>query len=103
MIALPAGNAAKQKSLHALGMVPAAHMDASALNARPEGATGSPYEAAAASRKRSAAESRDEELGVPAIRFEPCKPSLRFFLEPNPTVYTSFLVLSSAASQVQMD
>eukprot|EP00208_Stichococcus_sp_RCC1054_P002085 CAMPEP_0206146064 /NCGR_PEP_ID=MMETSP1473-20131121/29358_1 /ASSEMBLY_ACC=CAM_ASM_001109 /TAXON_ID=1461547 /ORGANISM="Stichococcus sp, Strain RCC1054" /LENGTH=638 /DNA_ID=CAMNT_0053542501 /DNA_START=442 /DNA_END=2358 /DNA_ORIENTATION=+ len=70
-IALAAvGNAAKQKSLHALGMVPAAHMDASALNARPEGATGSPYEAAAASRKRSAAESRDEELGIQDWRWQ---------------------------------
>lgn len=44
-------------------MVPAGHMDAAALNARPEGATASPYEAAAASRKRAADESRDGELG----------------------------------------
>lgn len=59
-----AGNAAKQKSLHALGLVPAAAMlDRSALTAEPADATASPYEAAAARRKRSAASVADETLG----------------------------------------
>ncbi len=59
-----AGNAAKQKSLHALGLVPAAAMlDRSALTAKPADATASPYEAADARRKRSAASVADETLG----------------------------------------
>ena len=46
------GNTSKQKFLHALGLVPAADMDLATLKARPANTTPSPYEEAAASRKR---------------------------------------------------
>lgn len=45
----PLGNAQKQKSLHALALVPASEMDPQALAAQPEGTTASPYDV---SRKR---------------------------------------------------
>lgn len=62
-----AGNAEKQKSLHALGLAPAAAMlDRTALTAKPPDATGSPYEAAAERRKRAASETHDQQLGVDA-------------------------------------
>jgi hypothetical protein len=59
-----AGNTAKQKSLHALGLVPAAAMlDRTPLTAQPPDATPSPYDAAAERRKRSASQTHDQQLG----------------------------------------
>ncbi len=40
------GNASKQKSLHALGLQPAAYMDIEALQQKPAGSTPCPYVAA---------------------------------------------------------
>ena len=46
------GNSGKLRFLHALGLVPAADMDAATLAARPANTTPSPYEDTSASRKR---------------------------------------------------
>ncbi|KAL0053002.1 hypothetical protein WJX82_011315 [Trebouxia sp. C0006] len=53
------GNMAKQKSLHALGLVPAASMEIATLQQKPEGTTPSPYEAAAQAKKKRPNEDAD--------------------------------------------
>jgi hypothetical protein len=69
----PAGSATKQKSLHALALVPASEMTPDQLQQRPEGCTLSPYEAAATAggRKRSSAAEQDD-LGA-AGAWEGCE------------------------------
>lgn len=64
------GNAEKQKSLHALALVPADKMDRAVLTATPDGATGSPYDVAAAARKRSHDQIHDQALGAQDWRWQ---------------------------------
>jgi hypothetical protein len=62
----PVGNAAKQKSLHALALVPAADMDAASLGARPEGTTPCPYALPSASKRPFPGAGDDAGLGEQA-------------------------------------
>lgn len=56
------GNERKQKSLHALGLVPAKDMDLAKLHETPDGTTPCPYVTLAERRTRKA----DETLGEPS-------------------------------------
>ncbi|KAK9811513.1 hypothetical protein WJX72_005124 [[Myrmecia] bisecta] len=61
------GNADKQKSLHALALVPAADMVLAALTQKPEGCTASPYENAVGGKRQHA---EDENLGEQSWRWQ---------------------------------
>jgi len=67
----PAGSATKQKSLHALALVPASEMMPDQLQQRPEGCTPSPFEAAASDIGRKRAAGQDD-LGA-AGAWEGCE------------------------------
>jgi hypothetical protein len=75
---LPAPSAGQGKALHALSMVPAAALDASALAALPDDASPNPYELAAAQRGGAAgARKRPAEEPPPLQVLSWCLPAIR--------------------------
>jgi len=60
----PVGNAAKQKSLHALGLQPATHMDIATLQQKPAGSTPCPYN----TQKRSLEDNLQDQVPPPSWR-----------------------------------